>query len=220
MVNEPQDPERALVLSYASPHGRAALAALLALDDALGQLLRSTTQPALGQIRLAWWRDRLLGLDRGEVPAEPVLQALSAAGLGGAALVPIVDGWEVLIAAEALDEDALRQFGAERGGGLFAAAGVALGAGAHDPLVAAGTGWALADLTLNLSDTDAVPIARALADAALAEAGKARWSKAARSLGAMAHLARLDLQLEPGEARPIGAPRRVARLLWHRLSGR
>lgn len=218
-----EDPERGLILAYAPAAKRAALAAILGLDDALGLLLRTTTQPALGQIRLAWWRDRLSALDAGEAPAEPVLLALAQArdaGLHGAALVPLVNGWEVLIEEEVLDRAALEKFGALRGGGLFAAVGALFGAKPSDPLHAAGMGWALADLARNLSEPDEVAQAREMAGEALNDAMTSRWSRSTRSLGAMAHLARLDLQLPADAPRPIGAPARVARLLWHKLSGR
>lgn len=216
-----EDPERALILAYAPPEGRAALAALLALDDAMAQLLRTTSEPALGQIRLAWWRERLAELDRGPPPAEPVLQGLPAVlerGVRGEALVPIVDGWEVLIEAEELDEPALARFGEGRGGGLFAAAGQALGAGPGDPLAEAGKGWALADLARHLSDAPSAERALRLAREAL-PAARRRWSGKGRALGAMAHLARLDLDVPLDRPRPVGAPRRVGRLLWHRMTG-
>ncbi|NIJ18521.1 phytoene synthase [Sphingomonas naasensis] len=217
------NPERMLALSYAPPRARGALAALLALDDALAQLLRTTREPALGQMRLAWWREALARLDQQPAPAEPVLQALArevlATGVRGAALVPIVHGWEVLIEEELLDRDALLRFGEGRGQ-LFAAAGRALAAGPGDPLLVAGTGWALADLSRHLRGGDESVIARSLAAPLLDQAGAARWSRNGRALGALAHLARLDLGLPEGEAPRVGAPRRVGRLLWHRLTGR
>lgn len=211
------DPERALILTYAAPAGRAALAALLGLDDALARLLRTTREPAIGQIRLAWWRERLEALGEGPAPAEPVLQALAASGLAGAPLVPVVDGWEVLI-EERLDGDALARFGAGRGA-LFVDAGKALGA-VGDPLAEAGQGWALADLARHLGDPAEAAEARAMASPLLDAATSVRWSREGRALGAMAHLARRDLGLEAGAVAPVGAPSRVARLLWHRLSGR
>lgn len=207
-------PERALILTYAPPARRPALAALLALDDALATLLRTTREPAIGQIRLAWWRERLEGIDAGMVPAEPVLQALSASGLKGAVLVPIVDGWEVLI-EDQLDRAALARF-AEGRGTLFMAAG----GGEGDPLAEAGRGWALADLARHLGDAGEAAEARAMASSLLDAATARRWSREGRALGAMAHLARRDLALADGEAPPIGSPRRVGRLLWHRLTGR
>lgn len=211
------DPERALVLTYAAPGARDALAALLALDDALAKLLRSTREPAIGQIRLAWWRERLESLETGPPPAEPVVLGLAASGVPGASLVPVVDGWEVLI-EERLDSDALARFGAGRGA-LFVAAGKALGA-KGDPLAEAGQGWALADLARHLGDEGEAAEARAMATPLLHAATAARWSREGRALGAMAHLARRDLGLAAGEVPPVGSPARVARLAWHRLTGR
>ena len=217
------DPERALILTYAPEKGRAALAALLALDDALSLLLRSTTQPAVGQLRLAWWREALVRLDSQPPPAEPVLQGLAAhvlpLGISGASLVPIVHGWEVLIEEDALEDDALTGFGEGRGR-LFEVAGKALDAGFGDPLVEAGRGWAIADLARNLGTAKEAAAARALAEPLLQAAAARRWSRNGRALGALAHRARLDFALEHGAPAPIGAPRRVIRLLWHRLSGR
>ncbi|WP_245646559.1 hypothetical protein [Sphingomonas soli] len=218
---EVDNPERALALSYAD-RGREALASLLALDDALAKLLRTTSEPALGQMRLAWWRESLERLDTAPAPAEPVLRAVAAEvlplGVTGASLVPVVHGWEVLVEEEHLDADALRRFGEGRGH-LFHAAGKALGS-VDDPLAQAGRGWALADLAGNLSAPAEAAEARAQAAPLLAMATSARWSRPARALGAMAHLARMDLALPAGSAPPIGAPARVGRLLWHRLTGR
>lgn len=215
-------PERGLVLTYAAPNARAGLAALLALDDALAQLLRTTREPALGQLRLAWWREALAKLDTAPAPAEPVLQALARHVVphgGGAALAPIVHGWEVLIEEERLDAGALARFGEGRGT-LFAAAGRVLGASPGDPLTAAGQGWALSDLARHLAEPTEAEAARGLAAPLLAEAARARWSGPARALGAMAHLARMDLAVPADAPVPIGAPGRVARLMWHRITGR
>lgn len=218
----PEDPERALILAYAPPAGRPALAALLALDDALALLLRTTSQPAVGQLRLAWWREALAKLDTAPPPAEPVLRGLAAEvlprGVTGASLVPIVHGWEVLVEEEALDGLALARFAAGRGC-LFVAAGAALGANG-DPLALGGEGWALADLARHLGDGEESTAARAAAGPHLAEALGRRWSRNGRALGALAHRARMDLDTPIDAPLPIGAPKRVGRLLWHRLTGR
>jgi len=214
-------PERDLILTYAPADGRAALAALLALDDALAQLLQTTREPALGQIRLAWWRERLADLDVKAPPAEPVLRGIAdhvvRRGVLGASLAPIVDGWEVLLEEE-LDTDALQRFGHGRGA-LFVAAGRALGAG-DDPLDQAGQGWALADLARHLGNADEASIARELARPHLQAAVTRRWSGKGRALGALTHLALRDLDLPAGTPAPVGAPGRLMRLIWFRLSGR
>lgn len=218
-----RNPEHALALSYAPRAGAAALEALFALDEALAQLLRTTREPALGQLRLAWWREALARLDNEPAPAEPVLQALEREvlprGVKGSSLVPIVHGWEVLIEEEVLDRDALRRFGEGRGE-LFAAAGTAMGAAPNDPLVEAGQGWALVDLARHLRAPDEAAEARDLAAPLLKTATARRWSRNGRALGALAHLARLDLRVPLGGEPPVGAPHRVGRLLWHRLTGK
>ncbi|MEI9850035.1 MAG: hypothetical protein WDN24_03195 [Sphingomonas sp.] len=135
----------------------------------------------------------------------------------GAKLATLVDGWEVLIAAERLDAAALERFAAGRGA-LFALAGEAMGA-AGDPLAEAGRGWALADLARHLGPPDEAEIARTLAGPLLEAATRHRWSGNGRALGALVHLARRDLALPSGMPSPVGSPARLARLLWHRFTG-
>jgi phytoene synthase len=210
------------VLVYAPASRRRALSALLRLDDRLANLVQTTSQPALGQLRLAWWREALARLDTQPPPGEPVLQELAASvlplGISGASLVPIVHGWEVLVEEIELDHDALRRF-AEGRGQLFVVAGAVMEASARDPLATAGQGWALADLARHLRVPAEAAEARAMASALLDKATAVRWSRNGRALGALAHLARLDLRA-PGSEPPVGAPHRVGRLFWHRLTGR
>ncbi|MBW4329319.1 squalene/phytoene synthase family protein [Stakelama sp. CBK3Z-3] len=217
------NPERALVATYAPVERRRALLALLALDDVLAEVPRTTNEPALGQMRLIWWRDALTALDSAAPPAQPVLRAVANDVLRhdvtGAKLGEIPDGWAVLIETEDLDEAAMREYARLRGAVLFDSAGMALGGG-DIPLAQAGEGWALADLARNLSVSDAAARAAGLARPLLTQALSRKWPVRLRALGAMAHIARMDL--DTGWDRPValGAPRRVARLGWHRLTGR
>lgn len=220
---DPVDPERALALSYAPRRGRAGLAALLALDATLGQILRTTREPLVGQMRLTWWHEALVALDRAPPPAQPVLQALAADvvphGIAGATLAGMIDGWEVLLDPDPLTHSALEAYADARGGAVFALAGRMLGAMEHDPLLVAGRGWALADLARHSRGAAAVLPAE-LAGVALADTTRQRWSRAARALGALAHIARMDASLPHGVPPPVGAPGRVVRLAWHRFTGR
>lgn len=212
------DPERRMILAYA-PGAAAgqALASLLALDDKLAETVRTTTEPMLGQIRLQWWHDALEKLDSAPPPAEPVLEAVARDilrdGVTGAAAAEIARAWQALLQEE-LDTAGLKAF-AQRGARLFELAGALAGASPEDPLTLAGEGWALADLANGLSDPREAAGARMIAEQALAEATAARWSRNGRALGAMAHLARLDLA-----GVPFGSPRRTGRALWHRLTGK
>jgi len=209
------DPWRDLALSYAPVRSRAALDSLFALDTALGNVLRTTREPLVGQMRLAWWREALEGLDASGAPAEPVLQALAAAvlplGITGRALSGMVDAWEPLLGdiGTASIDDHARQ----RGGALFATAGLALDAAPDDPVGDAGEGWALADLAANLSDPALSSEARKRAATLLTHARRLRWSRNGRALGALALVA--DRRLRG----PV-PPTFVLRLARFRLTGR
>ena len=226
---EPSDPtdivnaERLLALSYAPAKAQPGVAALFALDDTLARILRTTTEPVIGQMRLTWWYEAMTKLDQGSAPAEPVLRALAAEvlphGVTGARLAGLIDAWEVLLDPETPDDATLERY-ATRGTILFGAAATLIGAQPTDPIAPAGRGWALADLALHVQEADVATRAADLARTGLDLAARTRWSSTARSLGAMAHLARLDLAVPRGRPIRRGAPGRVSRLLWHRMTGR
>ncbi|CAN5347609.1 hypothetical protein BH10PSE14_BH10PSE14_15100 [soil metagenome] len=218
------NPESALAIGYAPPPRRAALMALLDLDAALAAVLRTTREPLVGQMRLTWWHDALTRLDSAQPPAEPVLVALGETvlphGITGARLATMIEAWEELPDADLAGGDAMARFARLRGAGLFGIAGELLGARDSDPLVAAGVGWALIDLARHLRDHSAADKARQMARDELIVATSARWSRPARALGALAHLALLDTTVPLDQPLPIASPRRVARLAWHRMTGR
>ncbi len=208
--------ERAVAIAYAPADRRAGLAAIVALDARLGDILRTTREPMVGQMRLTWWYEALRRLGTvAPPPAEPVLTALASAGVDGASLAALIDGWEMLLDGPVVAADALAAYAAARGGTLFTAAGTWLGA-ASEPLAIAGEGWALADLAANLSDADTAARARAMAVERLEAALAVRWGRRVRALGALA----LSARMEMAGHHPAGHPRRLARLIWHRASGR
>lgn len=217
------DPERALALSYAPREVRAGVTALFALDDTLARILRTTTEPVIGQMRLTWWYEALRTLDQGSAPAEPVLRALATEvlphGVTGSRLAALIDSWEVLLDPDMPDDATLERY-AGRGTILFGAAATIMGARATDPVAPAGRGWALANLALHVEDAGISGRAAELARVGLDLATSTHWSRRARSLGAMAHLARLDLAVPRGQPIRRGAPGRVSRMLWHRMTGR
>ena len=213
------DPERALALSYAAPGKRAALSALLGLDDALAALMRTTTEPAVAQIRLAWWREQVGALNPSSAIAMPVLDALArhvvADGIDAARLVDIVEGWEILVEAERMDDAALSAFAEKRGGGLFAIGGELLRGSVPR---GAGEGWALADLARHLDADGEAGLARQMATQR--SPSGLRWPRETRALGALAAVATMNLAIGRDRQPAIASPRRVARLAWMRLTGR
>lgn len=195
MTHETSDPlslEAELALAWCRREVREPLETALQLDRRLARIVARTTEPMLGQMRLAWWRDAL-GKPVDERPrGDAVLDAIGRHWRGREAfLVPMVDGWEVLVTAQSLGIAEAAAFGEGRGA-FFAGLG-------DDPadraqaarLAAAGRCWALADAAAGVSD----PSERAL----LVEAGQGtpvpsgRIPRAARGLAVLEALARRAL---------------------------
>lgn len=213
------DPERALAVAYAPAEARSALTALFALDERFGGIVSSTSEPMIGLMRLAWWREALEKLDRDPAPAEPLLGLLAAQvlprGVSGAALAAIEDGWAALIDGEP-DDDAIARHGRERGAHLFNAAALLLGV--DDPRLAkAGEVWALADLGYRHSSASVREKARSQARKRADELPSGRWAASARPLAALFVLARRDAG---AGSRAQGSPGRLLRMLALRLTGR
>jgi len=117
------DRDRYLSTLYAPAPLRPALFALHALDLELAKIVATASEPMIAEIRLAWWRDALTGLDAGRIPAQPLLASLAAEvlprGVGGTVLA----GFEDAFLAQLHGEDAQ----GARGAALFAAAATVLG---------------------------------------------------------------------------------------------
>lgn len=140
-------PDVRLALAYAPPRLRRKLAPLFALDAVLGAQLALAKEPVLAQLRLAWWREELVKLKQRPALGDPVLLSLLPvvkAYPEMADMLPgMADGWACL--AGEPGEEAAREFARLRGGGLFGAAGLALGASPRG-LDEAGSWWAMAGL--------------------------------------------------------------------------
>jgi phytoene synthase len=212
------DPDRVLALSYVPARHRPAIAALWALDAALGAVLAGGREPMLSRIKLVWWRDALEALDRAPAPGEPVLQGLASAvlprGVPGAELALMEEGWSALLSPEPLTADDLRTWAAARGGRLFRLSARLLGR--DEPLIEeAGKAWALADLARHSNPADAdfaLAVLRSLPP-------PIRIPPQLRPLGMLAALARRDADPARPRWEQQGAPGRMWRMLRHRLSG-
>ena len=202
-------PQR-LALTYAPPRARAPWLALLALDARLALLVRGARDPLLGQIKLAWWRERLAE-DAGRWPAgEPVLAALRAWNGGHTALVAMVDGWEELLGDAALPEAAITRHAAGRAASLTALATV-LGHSAHEKAVRAmGEEWALADFAAHAADPAHRDRAQTLALSGPWQS--ARLPRDLRPLAVLHALARRSLQDSRGPLIDLAVAMRVGLL--------
>jgi 15-cis-phytoene synthase len=211
-----------LALSYVPLGNRGALAALFAIDRAMGDVVRTTKEPMLGPIRLAWWRERLEELDgHSTAPAEPRLQQvereLIPRGVSGLELAALEGGW-------------LRLFDpfpwtAQTGEAIWFRGNLLFGLGARilgraeERIQAAGGLWALVDAARHCSDPQSRAMLLDLARAFGRGMRGVRFPGPLRPLSALTVLAMRDYRRgEPFERE--GAPGRAAAMLRHRFSGR
>lgn len=145
-------PEAELAIAWSALKLRAPLTTALQLDRRLARIVARTTEPMLGQMRLAWWREAL-GKPVAERPrGDVVLDAVGAHWQGReSALVAMVDAWEVLFTAEALGPEEIAGFAAGRGAFFSALQDHPAVSGAAR-VVLAGQRWALADAAAGVSD--------------------------------------------------------------------
>lgn len=212
--------DRDLVRLYWPVELRPAFDALFGIDDAMAEVVASSTQPALGAIRLAWWREALERLDSSPPPPEPRLQTVAAEllprGLIGTEIGAIEGGWSRL-----LDPFPWGVGTAEavwfRGRHLFALAARLIGAtDAH--VESAGGAWALVNAARHCSDAESRSMLLDHARTMSAGLRGYRFDKILRSLTMLAALAVRDVDRgEPFE--PEATPGRATTLLSHRLFG-
>ena len=172
--------------------------------------MASSTQPALGAIRLAWWREALERLDANQPPPEPRLQAaaseLLVRGVTGAQLAQLEDGWATL-----LDEEPDIERVADRGAKLFAI-GATLLASSDPRLDPAGRLFACEQARRKALATVRYPWEEL--DVLVGH----RFERRLRPLTSLTRLAVRDVKQAP-KLEPEATPGRAAALLSHRLFG-
>ena len=210
-----------LALHYIPRPQRQQVADLFALDAALGNVVRTTREPMVGRIRLAWWRERLAEIDQGIVPAEPTLEAIAqlvaASPLTGALLSELADRWEPLLEDFPWRGETIGAV-AGRGSTLFGFASNILGAAQPDVAKLAGSLWSLVDVARHCSDAESRFL---LVDVARGRIGEFRGNVDAslRPLTMLGLLAKRDIERWP-EIEPEAIPGRAWVLVRHKLTGR
>ncbi len=171
----------------------------------MADVVQHSTEPGLGAIKLAWWRERLEELDEGKVPAEPRLRAAANAllprGISGADLAGLEAGWACLLEQKPDAELALA-----RGSLLFSLAARLLGGNPPPFLAGAGRLYAAGSLKRRGLATEGafgIPSGPAIPP---------RF----RPLSGVAALAKRDLRGPEAEA----TPGRAWTLLRHRMTGK
>ncbi len=140
-------PELRLALAYTPAQFRVRLCAAFALDRRLGQIVAQASEPMLGQLRLAWWRDQLALAASDRPKGDAVLGTISEVWAHTPPLIALVNGWEHLLGEGALAQDDVERFVAGRVAALKGACGIDGQSDAHGP----GALWALADAAARTS---------------------------------------------------------------------
>ena len=151
------DPDRWLSTRMIADAGaRADVLALYALNHALARVAETVSEPMMGHIRLAWWREALDELAQGRPPrAHPVVEALAdpmgRRAFDPAALDALVDARAADLEPEALaDEAKLYAYIDATAGALAAIAARRLDpASPPDAVTEAMRAWGLAGLARN-----------------------------------------------------------------------
>ena len=190
---------------------RDAVEAVFRIDATLAEIAADTSDPALGLIRLAWWREALEALDEKPAPAEPRLQAIAETvlplGVTGKALAQVEDGYAALLAPD-ID---VKRAGA---GGAHLFAVIADLLGADDSMLDTAGRLAMLARVRGLFPDDPAPAARSL----MRDLKGHSFPRALRPLTLLARLAARDFLRTVPE--PEATPGRALAILSHRLSGR
>ena len=200
---------------------RIRVADLFALDAALGNVVRTTREPMVGRNKHAWWRERLEEIDRGIVPAEPVLEAtaqlVAETTLTGTLLAELVERWEPLLDDFPWEGET---FGAVAGRGafLFGFAGMILGTGQPELAALAGSLWSLVDVARHCSDADSRDVLIEVAGGRL-EGFSGTAEASVRPLTMLGLLARRDIERWP-DIEPEATPGRAWVMIAHKLTGK
>jgi hypothetical protein len=185
-----------LMLGYVTRDQRPLHRLCWALDARLAGVFRSVREPAIADIRFAWWRDALARNDQSKGRGDPLIDAWRSFGLAHthrAYVEELVDGWAQLVGQDGFDALVLSQFAEARGGGLFGLmAGLDVPPTAN-PLRAVGAQWALWDLAGHIGQDGAAEacLAAAAAYEPLPLPQRADMPKALRL---MVRLARSDVR--------------------------
>jgi phytoene synthase len=188
---------------------------LWAVDLAMADVVANSSDPALGAIRLAWWREALQRLDQAEPPAEPRLQAVAEyllpRGISGAEVAKLEDCWAALLEPfpwTVLAAELIRV----RGRILFGIGARLLGQNAEGG-EGAGAIWSLVDVARHCSDPQSREMLLAEARRSIGELGPQKPLRDLRPVTALGAVAAHDVLGGSAGGRGLVA-------LIHTLTGR
>lgn len=143
--------QASLALAHTPAELRRTLRIFLELDARIARIVAATTEPILGQMRLAWWRDTLAVPMEQRPRGDAILDGIGDLWLGyEPALVALIDGWEEML-GDTMTKEAAHRFAVGRAKPFDALAMMVHKSG-DENVAAAARRWALVDAGIHVSE--------------------------------------------------------------------
>lgn len=215
------EPFHRLVHAYAKQDDRSRYALLFALDARFADIIRSTSEILIGQMRLTWWRD-ILTKSASERPAgEPLvgqIGLLEEKGVNLAPLLTLLDGWEAMLDDFPWQDREFDNYAVARGGGFFAF-GLAGEEALGEQEAELGRAWALWDFARHCSDAKMRQSAFDRCSEIVTAQRRPNFDRSGRPLSILCNLMIRDVR--KGQlAADLYNPASAARIIWHGIAGR
>ena len=220
-VHQQLQPLQQLIIAYASRADRARYAFLFALDGRFAEIIRSTTETLIGQMKLTWWRDNLTKAAADRPLGEPLVQQLNmleAQVIDLQPLFALLDGWEVMLDDFPWDDRLFDQYAEGRGEGFvgFALNGVS---NLQEPQKQLAKAWALWDFARHCSDHDMRQSAFDRCGQLVRDAAPVKFDRTGRPLSILCQLIERDVRLNELTA-DLYTPSIAGKIIWHGITGR
>ncbi len=215
------EPLQRLIAAYARSEDRDRFALLFALDARFAEIVRSTSEILIGQMRLTWWRD-ILTKPAAERPAgEPLVEQFNRLEEWGESLTPLLtllDGWEVMLDDFPWEDRQFDHYTTARGYGFFEFA-LAGGKSLSESQAEQARAWALWDFARHCSDASMRRSAFDRCSEIMESQPQPEFDRSGRPLSILCQLMIRDVRKGQLTAN-LYSPASAARIIWHGVSGR
>lgn len=215
------EPLKRLIVAYARSSDRDRYALLFALDARFAEVVRSTSEILIGQMRLTWWRDILTKPAAERPMGEPLVEQINLLEGKGESLTPLLtllDGWEAMLDDFPWDDRQFQNYATARGCGFFGF-GLAGTEALTESQAEQGRAWALWDFARHCSDAKMRLSAFGRSTEILKSHPRMDFDRSGRPLSILCKLMIRDVR--KGQlAADLYSPASAARIIWHGIAGR
>ncbi|MEP3224517.1 MAG: hypothetical protein ABJO01_00960 [Parasphingorhabdus sp.] len=214
------DPLQRLISAYAKGPDRYRYALVFALDSRLADIIRSTSETLIGQMRLTWWRDILTTPIAQRPTGEPLVALINQAEERGGdpdRLQTLLEGWEYLLEDFPWTADEFDNYAQKRGEGLFAFA-YGDDKNLNEAQLSGARAWALWDFARHCSDESMRDQAFQKCRASLEKQERPDFDRSGRPLSILCKLAADDVNKAALTA-DLYRPGVASKIIWHGVTG-